>query len=127
MKASLNWIREFAPVSAPPEEAAARLTQAGLEIEGMTVQGQGLEKVLTATLLKVDKHPQADRLTLCEVRTGQQVHQIVCGAKNHKAGDKVALALPGARLPNGMEIQETVIRKVKSGGMLCSEKELGFA
>jgi len=127
MKASFNWIHEFAPVSVSAEEVAARLTQAGLEIEGMKVQGKGLEKVVTATLLKVEKHPQADRLTLCEARTGTQIHQIVCGAKNHKAGDKVALALPGARLPNGMEIQETVIRKVKSGGMLCSEKELGFA
>ncbi|MFO1463679.1 MAG: phenylalanine--tRNA ligase subunit beta [bacterium] len=127
MKASLKWLLEFAAVSAPAEEIAARLTQAGLEIEGMKVQGRGLEQVVTATLLKVEKHPQADRLTFCEVRTGAQIHQVVCGAKNHKAGDKVALALPGARLPNGMEIQETVIRKVKSGGMLCSEKELGFA
>ncbi|MDL1870667.1 phenylalanine--tRNA ligase subunit beta [Deltaproteobacteria bacterium PRO3] len=127
MKASVNWIKEFVKVEADAQTVADRLTRAGLEIEGLHAQGKGLEKVVTATLLKVDKHPQADRLTLCEVRTGAQVHQIVCGAKNHKAGDKVALALPGARLPNGMEIQETVIRKVKSGGMLCSEKELGFA
>src|SRR5262245_8695982 len=127
MKASFRWILEFAPVSAAAEEVAARLTQAGLEIEGIKDLGKGLEKVLVATLLKVEKHPQADRLTLCEARTGTQIHQIVCGAKNHKAGDKVALALPGAHLPNGMDIQETVIRKVKSGGMLCSEKELGFA
>lgn len=126
MKASVNWIREFVKVDADAQTIADRLTRAGLEIEGIHAQGQGLEKVVTALLLKVDKHPQADRLTLCEVRTGEQVHQIVCGAKNHQAGDKVALALPGARLPNGMEIQETVIRKVKSGGMLCSEKELGF-
>lgn len=127
MKASVNWIKEFVKVDADAQAIADRLTRAGLEIEGLHAQGRGLEKVVTATLLKVDKHPQADRLTLCEVRTGDQVHQIVCGAKNHKAGDRVALALPGARLPNGLEIQETVIRKVKSGGMLCSEKELGFA
>ncbi|KAB2841368.1 phenylalanine--tRNA ligase subunit beta, partial [bacterium] len=127
MKASVNWIKEFVKVDADAQAIADRLTRAGLEIEGLHAQGRGLEKVVTATLLKVDKHPQADRLTLCEVRTGDQVHQIVCGAKNHKAGDRVALALPGARLPNGLEIQETVIRKVKSGGVLCSEKELGFA
>ncbi|MCE9626219.1 MAG: phenylalanine--tRNA ligase subunit beta, partial [Deltaproteobacteria bacterium] len=127
MKASLNWIREFVDVKASPQEIADRLTLAGLEIEGMVEQGKGLDKVVTGTLLKVDKHPQADRLTYCEVQSGGQIHYIVCGAKNHKIGDKVALALPGAKLPNGMEIQETVIRKVKSGGMLCSEKELGFA
>ena len=127
MKASLNWIKEFVSVSASPQEIADRLSLAGLEIEGLKEQGKGLEKVVTATLLKVDKHPNADRLTLCEVRTGDQVHQIVCGAKNHKAGDRVALALPGAKLPNGMEIQNSVIRKVASAGMLCSEKELGFA
>ena len=127
MKASLNWIKEFVSVSASPQEIADRLSFAGLEIEGLKEQGRGLEKVVTATLLKVDKHPNADRLTLCEVRTGEQVHPVVCGAKNHKVGDRVALALPGARLPNGMEIQNSVIRKVASAGMLCSEKELGFA
>lgn len=127
MKASLNWIKEFVSVSATPQEIADRLSLAGLEVEGLKEQGKGLEKVITATLLKVDKHPNADRLTLCEVRTGEQIHQVVCGAKNHKVGDRVALALPGAKLPNGMEIQNSVIRKVASAGMLCSEKELGFA
>ncbi|HCU25100.1 MAG TPA: phenylalanine--tRNA ligase subunit beta, partial [Deltaproteobacteria bacterium] len=127
MKVSFNWLKEFVAVTASAEEVAARLAQAGLEVEGMTRQDKGLEKVVTATLLQVEKHPHADRLTRCEVRTGDKIHTVVCGAKNHKAGDKVALALPGALLPNGAAIQETEIRKVKSGGMLCSEKELGFA
>jgi len=126
MKISLNWIREFVEVKASPQEIADRLTLAGLEIEKVEDQGRGLDKVVTATILKRDKHPNADRLSLCEVRVGSQIHSIVCGADNMKAGDRIALALPGAVLPNGMAIQETVIRKVKSGGMLCSEKELGL-
>jgi len=126
MKISLNWIREFVEVKATPQEIADRLTLAGLEIEKLEDLAKGLDKVVTATILKRDKHPNADRLSLCEVRVGGQMHSIVCGAQNMKAGDRVALALPGALLPNGMQIQESLIRKVKSGGMLCSEKELGF-
>jgi phenylalanyl-tRNA synthetase beta chain len=127
MKASLHWIKEFVDVSATPREIADRLTLAGLEVEGMVSLGAGLEKVLTATVLKAEKHPNADRLSVCEVRVKDKVVNLVCGAKNFQVGDRVALALPGVTLPNGMTLEETVIRKVKSHGMLCSEKELGLA
>ncbi len=127
MKLSLQWLKEFVDVAASPREIAERLTLVGLEVEGISSPGEGLKNVLTATLLKCDKHPNADRLTLCEVKSGEKNYSIVCGAKNMKVGDKVALALPGAILPNGMEIKESVIRKVPSQGMLCSERELGLA
>lgn len=127
MKASLNWIKEFVDLDVPPQEVADRLSMAGLEIESVETVGDDWEGVVTAFLVKVEKHPHADRLTLCEVRTGSETVAVVCGAKNHKAGDKVALARPGTKLPNGMEIKVSEIRKVASHGMLCSEKELGLA
>ncbi len=127
MKASLNWIKGFVDIDVPPQEIADRLSMAGLEVESIERLGAGLESVLTAAILKVEKHPNADRLSLCEVRCGQEVVSVVCGATNMKVGDKVALARPGARLPNGTVIQESTIRGVKSFGMLCSETELGLA
>jgi phenylalanyl-tRNA synthetase beta chain len=78
-------------------------------------------------VLKIEKHPHADRLSVCEVRSGADLVTVVCGAKNMKVGDKVVLALPGAVLPNGVTLKETLIRKVKSYGMLCSETELGLS
>lgn len=127
MKASLNWIKEFIDLDVPSQEVADRLSMAGLEVEAAQTVGDDWEGVVTAVLLEVRKHPHADRLTLCEVRSGTETVQVVCGAKNHKAGDIVALAKPGTKLPGGLTIQVSEIRKVKSFGMLCSEKELGLA
>lgn len=100
---------------------------AGIEVEGIEIQGQGLDKVIVAKILKSESHPNADRLSVCHVDTGSGIKQIVCGAKNYKEGDHVPLALSGAKLPNGMEIKRSRLRGVESDGMMCSPKELGIS
>jgi phenylalanyl-tRNA synthetase beta chain len=127
MLASYNWIREFVDLKVSAEDLAEKLTMAGLEVEAVKKLGQGLEGVKTAKILKIAKHPNADRLSLCEVQCGKEVVSLVCGASNMKEGDKVVLAKPGTRLPNGLQIKVSTIRGVESNGMLCSETELGLA
>lgn len=131
MKISLKWINEFVEIKEAllrPEPLAEVLTQAGLEVEDIQNKGQDFQNVVVGLILKKEAHPNADRLSLCQVSTGENVvHQIVCGAQNHKENDKVVVALPGAVLPGPFEIKKAVVRGVESGGMLCSEKELGLA
>lgn len=135
MKISYNWLKELVDLSslASPEECARLLTARGLEVEEVIRQDQGLELVISAHILEKGKHPDSDRLSLCKVATGRKVDgkdevlEIVCGATNHKTGDKVAAAMVGASLPNGMKIGKGKIRGVESCGMLCSESELGLA
>lgn len=131
MKISLKWINEFVDIKdyfSKPEALAALLTGAGLEVEEIQNKAKDFDHVVIGQILKKDKHPDADKLSLCQVTTGEGVvHQIVCGAKNHNADDKVIVALPGAVLPGNFAIKKGVIRGVESGGMLCSYKELGMA
>src|SRR4029077_2597620 len=126
MRVSLAWLREFVPIDREPRAIAQALVNMGLEVSAVEELGSGFEQVVVADLRSVAPHPNADRLTLCEVSTGDATHRIVCGARNMKAGDRVALALPGAKLPNGMEIRRSKIRGEVSEGMLCSEAELGL-
>ena len=97
------------------------LTFAGVEVEGITEKGVASDLVVVAEVVASEQHPNADRLSVTKVDAGEpELRQIVCGAKNYKVGDKVPCALPGAVLPGGFEIKETVMRKVESRGMLCS-------
>ncbi|MEZ0392635.1 MAG: phenylalanine--tRNA ligase subunit beta [Pseudobdellovibrionaceae bacterium] len=131
MKISLKWLNDFVDVKEylqKPEALAEVLTKAGLEVESIENKARDFENVVTGLILEKDKHPNADKLSLCRVTTGEGVvHQIVCGAQNHKANDRVVVALPGAILPGNFEIKKAVVRGVESGGMLCSLKELGLA
>jgi phenylalanyl-tRNA synthetase beta chain len=131
MKYSLSWINEFVDVSQylkDPKPLAELLTSAGLEVEGLEDGAKQFANVVVAELIEVGKHPNSDRLTLCQVNVGDgTLRQIVCGAKNHKKGDKVAAALVGAVLPGDFKIKLSKIRDVESQGMLCSEKELGLS
>ncbi|MDD2710905.1 MAG: phenylalanine--tRNA ligase subunit beta [Verrucomicrobiae bacterium] len=127
MKYSLNWLKELVQIPWTVDELAAKLTMAGIEVEGIQAQGQGLDRVVVAQILKSDRHPNADRLSVCEVDTGNGKAQIVCGAKNYQVGDKVPLAMIGAKLPCGIEIKPAKLRGVESRGMMCSPKELGMA
>ncbi len=127
MRYSWNWLCELVDVgSIHPEEAADRLTRRGLEVESITYAGAGLEDVVTARILEKVRHPDSDRLHLCQVDDGASVRSIVCGAQNMKVGDVVPLARAGAILPGGMQIQESTIRGYRSMGMLCSRQELGL-
>ncbi|PLX92894.1 MAG: phenylalanine--tRNA ligase subunit beta [Desulfuromonas sp.] len=127
MIVTYNWLKEYVDFSLTPDELSHRLTMAGLEVDFMEKQGEGLDSVIVARLQSVEPHPEADRLTLCQVDTGNGVVQIVCGARNHRTGDLVALAQVGSVLPGNFKIKKSKIRGVVSLGMLCSEKELGLA
>src|SRR4030043_1186795 len=126
MKVSLNWLKDYVEIRMDWKELPQLLTMAGLEVEGATSVGEGLEKGVVAEILSIRRHPNADRLSLVGAKTRQDTFSIVCGATNIKEGQKVPLALVGARLPNGMEIKRSKIRGVPSEGMLCSEIELAL-
>jgi len=125
MKFSENWLRQHVPTNATRDELAATLTAIGLEVEDMTVLGESLDGVVVAQIVSAEKHPEADRLQVCQVDTGSGTVQIVCGAPNARAGLKAPLATVGANLPGGMAIKAAKLRGVESFGMLCSAKELG--
>ena len=130
MKISLNWLSDYIDIRdylAKPQELADVLTAGGIEVEGVENLAKNFDQVVVGHILKKEQHPNADRLSLCQVATGDGVvHQIVCGARNHSEGDNVVVALPGAVLPGDFAIKQSVIRGVESGGMLCSQKELGL-
>ncbi|MDP9185997.1 MAG: phenylalanine--tRNA ligase subunit beta, partial [Verrucomicrobiota bacterium] len=127
MKFSVNWLREFVDLPKNAEEIAELLTRAGVETENIETRGTMIDKVIVSQVTASSRHPNADRLTVCEVDDGSGTkRQIVCGATNYKVGDKVPLALPGAKLPNGPEIRKSRLRGVESEGMLCSAIELGL-
>src|SRR4030065_2369543 len=126
MKVSLNWLKDYVEIRMDLKELVHLLTMSGLEVEEATSMGEGFEKVIVAEIQSIRKHPNADRLSLVEARTHQEIFSIVCGATNIKEGQKVPLALVGALLPNGMEIKRSKIRGVLSEGMLCSEIELAL-
>ncbi len=132
MKVTLNWLKELVDFDWTPAELAERLTMLGLEVEGVEARPAEFEGVVVAHVLARDPHPNADRLSVCRVHDGQGERQIVCGAQNFKAGDKVPLILPGASLPpkagesQPFTIKVGKIRGVESHGMLCSAGELGI-
>jgi len=127
MKFSVNWLREFVDLPENPEEIADLLTRAGVETENIETRGAKIKQVIVSQIVASSRHPNADRLTVCEVDDGSgSKRQIVCGATNYKVGDKVPLALPGAKLPNGLEIRKSKLRGIESEGMLCSPIELGL-
>lgn len=126
MKVSLNWLKDYVEIEMGVKELINLLTMAGLEVEQTVSTGEGFEKVVVAEIKTIRKHPNADKLSLVEAKTDRQGFSIVCGAKNIREGQKVPLALVGAKLPNGVEIRKSKIRGEPSEGMLCSEIELGL-
>ena len=127
MKFSVNWLREFVDLPKNPEDIAELLTRAGIETKKIEMRGANIDKAIVSQITASSRHPNADRLSVCEVDDGSGTkRQVVCGATNYKVGDKVLLALPGAKLPNGTEIKKSKLRGVESEGMLCSPIELGL-
>lgn len=126
MKFSENWLRHHVPTTASRDELAATLTAIGLEVEEVTPLGESLDGVVVAQIVSAEKHPEADRLQVCQVDTGNGTVQIVCGAPNARAGLKAPLAQVGAVLPGDINIKAAKLRGVESAGMLCSAKELGI-
>jgi phenylalanyl-tRNA synthetase beta chain len=127
MKFSEKWLREWVDPPVSTEELVEQLTMAGLEVDSVEPAAAGLEALLVGEVLSVDKHPDADKLRVCQVSTGDDNPlQVVCGAPNVKAGGKYPLAPVGARLSPDIKIRKSKLRGVESHGMLCSQTELGL-
>lgn len=127
MKIPYEWLKEFLVTDIEPADLAKRLTMRGLEVESLEEYIPPFDKVVVGKVLAMEKHPFADRLSLCKVDTGNDILSIVCGANNVNTGDKVPLAMVGACLADGTVLDAKDIKGVVSPGMLCSEKELGLS
>ncbi len=128
MKVLLSWMQQFAPIEGDPAQLADTLTGLGLVVEDVSTVGTGLEGVIVAKVLELAPHPEADRIQLVQVDTGNgEPLQICCGAFNMSVGDLVPLATVGTIMPDGLEIAGRKLRGQMSNGMLCSPAELELA
>jgi phenylalanyl-tRNA synthetase beta chain len=128
MRISLDWLGEWVEVGTDAAALASRLTMSGIEVESVEPAAGEFEGVVVGEVLSVARHPDADKLTVCQVAGGGASRlQVVCGAPNVRAGMKAPLALEGAKLAGGEVIRRTRLRGVDSAGMLCSAQELGLA
>lgn len=127
MLISLDWLKQYVDIKEDLKELDNALTMIGQEVEAIEIQGKDLDNVVIGHIVEYGKHPNSDKLTLVKVDVGnEEVLQIVCGAPNHKLGDKVVVAKIGAVLPGDFKIKKSKIRDVESYGMLCSQVELGI-
>lgn len=132
MKVSYKWLKEFIDLPLSPEETAEKLTLIGLEVEEIEAYGSSLDGVIVGEVTNVRAHPNADRLQICDVNLGDSNTQIVCGAKNVAAGQKVPVATVGSTLPiklddgSSLTIKKAKLRGEVSEGMICAEDELGL-
>ncbi len=111
MKFTLKWLGEYVSLDGlEPEQIAEALTMLGLEVDAVVDLAAGLEGIVTARIVCVEKHPNADRLSLCEVEVGRERLQVVCGAPNARPGLMTAIARPGVVLPGGMKIRKARVR-----------------
>lgn len=127
MKVSIKWLKDYVDIDLTPLRLAEMLTMAGLEVESIAEIGAGFTGVVTAKIVSVSPHPQADKLRICMVDRGDAIVQVVCGAPNVAEGQVSALATVGAEIPGGYQIKSSRIRGEVSDGMLCSERELGLS
>lgn len=124
MKVSLSWLKDYVTIEADVYDLASALTMTGLEVESVTNTFGYLEKVVVGRIIEINSHPNADKLRICRVATGDSLLQVVCGAPNIKENMLVPLAMHGTLLPDGLLIEACEVRGQRSEGMLCSEKEL---
>jgi len=127
VKFSENWLREWVNPQLSTEELVAQLTMAGLEVDSVEPAANKFTGVVVGEVLSLEKHPDADKLNVCQVSNGKENFQVVCGAPNVAAGQKVPFALVGAELAEDFKIKQAKLRGVESNGMLCSAEELGLA
>jgi len=127
MKFSEQWLREWINPDISTEELSHQLTMAGLEVDAIEPVAATFTKVVVGEVLSIEKHPDADKLNVCQVNVGEdEPLQIVCGAKNVREGMRVPAALVGAKLPGDFKIKKSKLRGVPSHGMCCSTAELGI-
>ncbi len=127
MKISEQWLREWVSPELDTDALAHQITMAGLEVDAIEPVAAAFDNVVVGEILSTEPHPDADKLQVCQVCTGNESVQVVCGAPNARAGLKAPLALVGATLPGGLEIKAAKLRGVESQGMLCAEQELGLS
>jgi phenylalanyl-tRNA synthetase beta chain len=129
MKIPYSWVREFVtlPDAVTPQRVAEMLTLRTCEVDAVHRAGAGLDDIVIGEVVKADRHPKKDKIKLVKVNVGRgELLPIVCGAPNVAEGQKVAVAVPGAKLPSGLQITERIVHNETSRGMICSEKELGL-
>lgn len=127
MKVSLRWLSKWVPVDLEIQELCDLLTMAGLEVDGHESASVGLDKVIVGHVEACERHPNADKLSVCQVSAGSDGQfTVVCGAPNVAQGQRVAYARPGAVLPNGLKLKVAKLRGIESHGMLCSAAELNL-
>ncbi len=126
MIVTYQLLKDYIDFNIPVEELSDRLTMQGLEVEEITTFSPKLNNTKVALITSIEKHPNADKLSICTVTHDDENLQIICGASNMTAGDKVCLAMIGAKLPDGTKIKKAKMRGVESFGMLCSKSELGL-
>lgn len=128
MKSSLQWMKEYVNIDyiTDPQQFADTLTIAGIPVEQVEYWGQDISKVYSGKINTIEKHPDADKLLICQVDMGKETLQIVTGAHNIQEGDIVPVAVHGAHLPGGVKIKKSKLRGILSQGMFCSAKEFGF-
>ncbi len=125
MRVPINWLKEYVDLEISSQELAEKLTRAGVEVEGISHLVSGLDGVLVGEIIAFEKHPDSEKLWVVQVNIGKERLQVVAGIKNYQCGDKVPVALPGAKLVGG-EIASKPVRGIASQGMLCAAVELGL-
>lgn len=128
MKVPYKWLKDYVEINISAKELGDKLTLSGSKVEEVITKGDDIINVITGKIEKIEPHPDADKLVVCQLNIGEEeLVQIVTGANNMKEGDIVPVALHGASLPNGMKIKKGKLRGIVSNGMMCSEEELGIA
>lgn len=126
MLVSYNWLKEFLNITDTPQQLAEKITRGGIEVEGVETLSDKLENIVVGYVKSIEKHPDAEKLNVCQVNVGDEDLQIVCGASNVNVNQKVIVAKVGAKLP-GIKIKKAKLRGIESQGMICSLKELGLS
>jgi phenylalanyl-tRNA synthetase beta chain len=128
MKVPFKWLKDYVNIDISPNELSDRLTLSGSKVEEVITSGEEIQNVVTGKILKIEPHPDAEKLVICQLDIAQgEDLQIVTGANNMKERDIVPVALHGSSLPNGLKIKKGKLRGIPSNGMMCSEEELGIA
>ncbi|MGB2994154.1 MAG: phenylalanine--tRNA ligase subunit beta, partial [Paenisporosarcina sp.] len=127
MLVSTKWLADYIDTKGlDPAELAEKITRSGIEVDAVIDRSQGMTNVVVGHVLECEKHPEADKLSICQVDVGEEVTQIICGAPNIAKGQKVIVARPGAVLPGGIKIKKAKLRGEESNGMICSLQELAI-
>ena len=124
---SIEWLKQFVDINESPSELADLLSSIGLEAETISIIPDTIKGVVVGKVISAEKHPNADKLSLCSISDGKDEYQVVCGAPNVNEGQTIAYAPIGSVIADDITIKKVKIRGMESHGMICSEKELGIS